>query len=140
VLGCRKNRAHLLTFALCSITVIASDKAPTFFGIWVLDTAKSDFEARNAPDVLRVDQEREHIAVIEVYRNPRRKVLLKWDYVLEGREGFNPTRVSVRSGQRREAWTLSPGGTQLTIQRSIEGRDGSVRLIFRRSTGMVDAR
>jgi hypothetical protein len=132
---------QLITLALISLAMLAGDNNTNLGGVWVLDTTKSDFEEFDAPKqiVLKVEQSQDRLTVVEVSRDQHGKAVLKRDYTLHGREGPLGETTVFHNSARHEKWTLVQGGRELVIKRSI-GCDGSVRLVFKRSTRGFEAR
>lgn len=127
---------------LFSLTLIATNSKTPFAGVWMLDKTKSEFNGCDTPEhiLIQVEQDQDRLRVIEIGRSNYGKSILQSDYILEGRNQRIHGTLVVRSGVQRERWTLSEGGSRLRIERSIGGCESSVRLIFKRATGVVGTR
>lgn len=124
---------------LVSLALIAAENKVIFTGIWIQDASKSNVTCLSTPKhlILKVEQERDRLTVIELSRSEQGKSVLQWDYTLDvGEQSLR--KIVFRSIMRHEKWTLSEDGGELLIERNIGGCDGFVRLIFRRSAGFVE--
>jgi hypothetical protein len=131
----------LSVVGLLSLAVIAAENnKATFDGTWILDTTKSDFQDLDAPThvVIRVDQLQDRLTVVEVSKGEYGETVLKSDYTFDGQERSVGKATLLRNAVRTERWTLVKGGRDLLIERT--GCEGSVRLIFKRSTIVVETR
>jgi hypothetical protein len=131
----------LIVVGLLSLALIAAENKATFDGTWILDTTKSDLQSFDARThvVMRVEQSQDRLTVVEVSKGEYGETVLKSDYTLDGRERSVGKATIFHNAVRNEKWMLSKGGRELLIDRSV-GCDGSVRLIFKRSTRVVETR
>jgi hypothetical protein len=103
---------QLITLALMFLGINIAANKPDFSGLWIMNTAKGNFEDLDAleGDILKAEQDGDHLTAIEISTSKRGKALFKRDYTLEGRVG---KAILLRSGLRREAWVLSKVVTNL---------------------------
>jgi hypothetical protein len=120
---------------MLSLALMAAEHNLTFDGIWVLDMTRSDVSQQI---VIRVVQKPDCLTVIEISRGEYSKAVAKYDYALVNREPSIGKALLFQDSVRHEKWTLSKDARELFIERSI-GSD-SVRLVFKRSTGVVETR
>jgi hypothetical protein len=111
--------------------IAAENKAP-FDGTWVLDTTKNNTATQI---IIRVAQKLDCLTVIEISRGEHGKKIVTSDYTVD--ESSPGELMLFQDAVRRERWQLLKGGSELLIERNV-GCDSSVRLMFRRSTSVME--
>ena len=125
-------RAPLGCFPLA---LIPTEAKATFTGIWIWNPSESNVTCLKSTEqlILKVEQERDRLTVIEIVEDEQGKTVSKRDYTVEvHREPSYEEFVVCQSAALCEKWTLSKCGDDLLIERSIDGCERAVRFVFKR--------